>query len=447
MSAHLRILNERPMQTLVRLAVPNLAASLVQSLMIVVEGWYAGSLGSVALAAVALVFPMFMATMMLSAGAMGGAVAGAMARAMGSGDMERANAVLRVAILISLGIGSLKAVLVLTFGPWLFAAMGGEGQVLDAALAYCWVLFPGIALIWTTNMVTGALRGTGDMLRPAMVTGLIVLVHFALILLQQLAGAPFGLAGAAGALLGAYLAGLLYVLSIWRSTARPVRISFSGWTRLTGGLKVLTAGTLAGSQTVMTIAYSLLATAVFGNLSAEWLAGYGIAMRLELLIVPVIFGIGGAGMVATGTLLGAGRRGDAIRMGWLSALTAAGLVGGIGLIVSIWPGLWTGLFTDQPDIAETAAQTLGIVGPCYAFFGLGLCLYFVSQGLATLPIPVLGAVLRLSVVGCLFWALARSGSLTTDTALWTVSGAMIFYGCFVAIGLAAGPWRLSRGPV
>ncbi len=77
MTAHLRILNERPLQTLIRLAVPNLAASLVQSMMIVTEGWYAGSLGSTELAAVALVFPMFMATMMLSAGAMGGAVAGA----------------------------------------------------------------------------------------------------------------------------------------------------------------------------------------------------------------------------------------------------------------------------------------------------------------------------------------------------------------------------------
>ena len=88
---------------------------------------------------------------------------------------------------------------------------------------------------------------------------------------------------------------------------------------------------------------------MFGNLGADWLAGYGIAMRLELLIVPVIFGIGGAGMVATGTLLGAGRRADAIRMGWLSALSAAALVGCIGVIVSIWPGLWTGLFTDRAD--------------------------------------------------------------------------------------------------
>ena len=441
MTAHLRILNERPLQTLIRLAVPNLAASLVQSMMIVTEGWYAGSLGSTELAAVALVFPMFMATMMLSAGAMGGAVAGAMARAMGSGDMDRANAVLRVSILISLAIGTLKGVLVLSLAPILFVAMGGNGAVADAAMAYCWILFPGIALIWMTNMVTGALRGTGDMLRPALVTAMIVAVHFMLIVAQMISGSPFGLAGAAMAILGAYLVGLIYVLVAWRSTNRAVRISWSGWGKLTGGLKVLGAGTLAGSQTIMTIAYSMLATAVFGNLSAEWLAGYGIAMRLELLIVPVIFGIGGAGMVATGTLLGAGRRADAIRMGWLSAFVAAGLVGTIGLVLSIWPGLWIGLFTDQPQIAETAAQTLRRVGPCYAFFGMGLCLYFVSQGLATLPIPVLGAVLRLSVVGSGFWVLSSMDLLNTETALWTVSLAMVFYGCFVALGLALGPWR------
>ena len=441
MTAHLRILNERPLQTLIRLAVPNLAASLVQSMMIVTEGWYAGSLGLTELAAVALVFPMFMATMMLSAGAMGGAVAGAMARAVGSGDMDRANAVLRVSMLISLGIGTLKGALVLSLMPVLFPAMGGKGTVLQAAMGYCWILFPGIALIWMTNMVTGALRGTGDMLRPALVTAIIVAVHFTLIVGQMLAGSPFGLVGAAMALLGAYLVGLLYVLFVWRSTNGPVRISISGWGRLTGGLKVLGAGALAGSQTVMTIAYSLLATAVFGNLGAEWLAGYGIAMRLELLIVPVIFGIGGAGMVATGTLLGAGRRADAIRMGWLSAFTAAGLVGAIGLVLSIWPALWVGLFTNEAEIAATAAQTLRRVGPCYAFFGLGLCLYFVSQGLATLPLPVLGAVLRLSVVGAGFWVLSSMDLLNTDTALWTVSLAMVFYGCFVALGLAIGPWR------
>lgn len=441
MNAHLRILTDHPLRTLARLAIPNLAASILQSLMLVTEGWYAGTIGPTALAGVALVFPVFMATMMFSAGAMGGAVSGAMARAMGSGDIDRANGVLRTAMLISIGLGCVNALLVLGFGPILFSAMGGKGEVLDMAMRYCWVLFPGIAIVWMANMITGALRGTGDMLRPAVTTLIIVVSHFLLIVLQMFFGSPFGLAGAGGAALGAYTIGQLYVLGVWYGRERAVRISLQGWQHLTGGLRVLGAGALAGSQTVMTIAYSLIATAVFGNMGAEWLAGYGIGMRLELLIVPVIFGIGGAGMVATGTLLGAGRRADAIRMGWLSAFSAAALAGAIGLVVSVWPWLWTGLFTDSPEIAAAAAKTLGRVGPFYGFFALGLCLYFVSQGLETLRFPVAGALLRLAVVAGGFTLLDRQDQLTPDAALWVVAAAMIAYGTSVALGLRLGPWR------
>ncbi|MEM9060849.1 MAG: MATE family efflux transporter [Pseudomonadota bacterium] len=428
------------MRTLFRLAVPNLAASLVQSLMIVTEGWYAGYLGAAELAGAALVFSFFMATMMLSAGAMGGAVAGAMARAVGSGDMVRANAVLRGAVLIALTVGTIKGALVIIYGPVLFVAMGGSGAGLDAAIAYVEILFPAIALVWVSNMLTGALRGTGDMLRPAAVTLLIVVAHLVLISLQVLSGAPFGFAGAALATLGAYGIGLIYLMTIWTSRHRAVRLGFNDWLSLTGTRRLLGNGLLAGSQTVMTITYSLIATAAFGNIGAAWLAGYGIGVRLELLIVPVIFGIGGAGMVATGTLLGAGRRREAILMGWLSAACAAILVGSIGFILAIWPSLWTDLFTNDPDIAMAASRYLGTVGPCYAFFGLGLCLYFLSQGMETLAIPVLGALLRLGAVISGIAVLSASGELLPDHVLLLLGAAMALYGVFVAAGLYLGPW-------
>ena len=73
------------------------------------------------------------------------------------------------------------------------------------------------------------------------------------------------------------------------------------------------AGLLAGSQSIMTVGYALIATGVFARFGQDWLAGYGIGARLELLLIPIIFGIGGATMVATGTLMGAGRRADAVR--------------------------------------------------------------------------------------------------------------------------------------
>src|SRR5215468_1361755 len=78
--------------TLLRLALPNLIALSVTAAVAVAETSYVGILGTAPLAAIALVFPMVMLMQMLSAGAMGGGVSSAISRALGAGDIERANA-------------------------------------------------------------------------------------------------------------------------------------------------------------------------------------------------------------------------------------------------------------------------------------------------------------------------------------------------------------------
>ena len=414
-----RILNGKPLPAMLRLALPNIAASLIQSLMIVTDGWYAGGIGSEALAGIALVFPLFMLTMIL----------------------PRANAVLRLAVLIALVAGALKGAFLVIFGTSIFQAMGGEGAVLAAAQAYAGVLFPAIVIVWLSNMLASALRGTGDMVRPAFGVLIVVSVQFALILVQRLMGAPLGVAGAAWAMLGANLAGLIFMVVILTGRGRDVRLTLSGWTGLVGGWRLVGAGLLAGSQSIMTIAYALIATAVFARFGQHWLAGYGIGARLELLLIPIVFGIGGATMVATGTLVGAGRRSEAVRVAWMASFASAAILGAIGTVLAIWPGLWSGLFTNDPQIAGASAAYLSRVGPAYAAFGLGLCLYFASQGLATLVIPVAGAFLRVILIGGGFWVLAQMDSLDPVAGLWVVVGAMLTYGGSVALGLAAGPWR------
>ena len=51
-----------------------------------------------------------------------------------------------------------------------------------------------------------------------------------------------------------------------------------------------------------------------------------------------------------------------------------------------------------PAVAAVTDHYLRVVGPFYGFFGLGLCLYFASQGLNSLFWPVFGTFLRLAVV-------------------------------------------------
>src|SRR3979409_1317406 len=76
--------------TLLKLALPNTIAMFGAALVAVAETSYIGRLGTVPLAAIALVFPFIMLTQMMSAGAMGGGVSSAISRALGAGNRERA---------------------------------------------------------------------------------------------------------------------------------------------------------------------------------------------------------------------------------------------------------------------------------------------------------------------------------------------------------------------
>jgi Na+-driven multidrug efflux pump len=79
------------------------------------------------------------------------------------------------------------------------------------------------------------------------------------------------------------------------------------------------------------------------------------------------------------------------------------------------------------------------VGPFYGFFGLGLVLYFASQGAGRLRWPVIGNLLRLTVAALGGWL-----ALRLDAGLWAVFAAqalaLLVYGLVNAGAIAAGAW-------
>ena len=100
---------------------------------------------------------------------------------------------------------------------------------------------------------------------------------------------------------------------------------------------ILRAGLLAGTQSTATIVYSLIATGLLGRFSIDWLAGYGLAVRLELVMVPVIFGIGSALIALVGAYAGAGQRARAIEVAWRGTIANIVIVGTIGLVLGfVW---------------------------------------------------------------------------------------------------------------
>ena len=99
--------------TLLKLAAPSVLAMAMQVLVGIAETVYIGRLGATPLAAMALVFPFLMLAQQLSAGAMGGGVSSAVSRALGAGDLHRAQALALHAVALGGLLGAVFTVALL----------------------------------------------------------------------------------------------------------------------------------------------------------------------------------------------------------------------------------------------------------------------------------------------------------------------------------------------
>ena len=436
------LLHDPIVPMLLRMAWPNILVMLAQASTGLIETFWVARLGTDALAGMALVFPGVMLMQMISGGAMGGGISSAIARALGGGRRADADALVLHALVINIALGVVFSASVLTFGPALYRAMGGSGASLDAALRYSNVVFAGTVLLWTMNALASVIRGTGNMLTPALVTcgGVVLLVPLSPCLIFGLGPFPaLGVAGGGAALVLYYLGGVVvlgwYVLA-GRATVR-LRIARPRWTMFQAILGVGAVAAVSSVQTNLTVA---LTTAMVGaSAGPDAVAGYGTGARLEYLLIPLVFGLGAPLVALVGTNIGAGHRARALRITWIGGAMAFVLTEAVGLVASVWPGAWLGLFGTDPRMLATGAAYLHAVGPVYGFFGLGMALYFASQGAGRLLWPLLAGLLRMLVaVGGGWVALRATGSLAW---LFVALGVgLVLYGCTLVAAVRGGVW-------
>jgi putative MATE family efflux protein len=434
--------------TLIRLAVPNMLVMLAQSSVGLIETYFVGKLGTDALAGVALVFPVMMLMQMMSAGAMGGGISSAIARALGGGRRADADALAVHALIIALAFGLVFMVALLGSGSWLYAAMGGEGAALAAALTYSKVVFAGAVLVWLFNSLANVIRGTGNMATPAIVTcaGVVVLMPLSPCLIFGFGPFPrLGVAGGAVAVVMYYAVGSAVLAAYLRSGRSIVRPALAG-IRIRWALfaDILRVGLVAAMITVQTNLTITIATGLVGTFGAAAIAGYGTASRLEYLLIPLVFGLGGPLVAMVGTNIGAGRRGRAVRAAWIGGAIAAALCEFIGLIAAAFPHAWLSLFDTDPAMLDAGSRYLQVVGPAYGLFGLAMALYFASQGAGRLLWPFLGNLARLVIAAGGGWlALRWTGSLTGVFIALAV--ALSAFGLINAAAVASGVWFRGAG--
>lgn len=431
------------LSTLLRLSWPNVAALSAGTMVVIAETSYIGRLGTESLAAMALVFPFVILMMTMSGGAMGGGVSSAIARALGAGDVARAETLAIHALLIAICFSFVFMIGMLWFGPVVLAQLGGRGAVLEQAVGYVQIFFGGAIIPWLMNTFASILRGTGNMKLPSAIIFNSAACQIVLggILGLGLGPVPqFGMRGVAAGSLIAFAIGaaiMAWYIFSGRARVKPQLRGVSIERRLfVDILKVGAVACFTPLQNVLTLTIFTHMLARFGN---EVLAGYGVGARLEFMLTSIAFAVGVASVPMIGMAIGAGRVARARRIAWIAACVSFASVFAFAMLVALFPDLWINLFTNDPGVRAASHRYLETAAPFYAFVGLSVSMYFSSQGAAKVIGPVLAQTARLAFIGVGGWWLSSRGA-SADSFFMLAASSMVLLGVLSTISVIVTRW-------
>lgn len=429
--------------TMLRLALPTIVVLVVQTLVGVAETYFVGLLGTDALAGVALAFPVLMLMQMMSNGGIGGGVASAVARALGAGRHADADALVWHAIVLACALGALFTAAALLGGPVLYRAMGGTGSTLTAALTYSGVIFAGAIPIWIAALLASVLRGAGNVNVPALVifAGAVILVPLSPALIFGWEPFPrLGVAGGGAAVVIYYVLAAATLTFYLRSPRSPLKFTIVSlkWRLFKD---ILGVGLLSAVGTIQINLTVTFVTAAVGRFGADAIAGYGIASRLDYIQIPLLFGLGTALVTMVGVNIGAGQMARARRIAWIGAALAFGATELIGLTAALFPHAWLGLFSHDPQVLALGSLYLRNVAPVYGAIGLGMALYFASQGAKRVVLPVLAGTVRMIIAAFIGWSAVFWFGTGLSTLFQIVAVGAVSFGFLTAAAMLGGAWE------
>jgi Na+-driven multidrug efflux pump len=387
--------------TILRLAIPNATVMIVQILIGLLEVYFVSRAGIDALAGVAPVFPLVSLVVAIAQGALGGGIVTTVARALGTGRIGEASEYAWYAVLLGIPLGLATTALMVALGPALYSHMGVSGNALEIAVSYSFTIFAGAVLIWLFNLLMAVVRGTGNLQVPVIVVcgGALIIVPLSPVLIFGAFGYPgLGPSGGAVAMLVYYgLGTLAYAAYLWgwfgvlKPSFRLPRLS------LAPAFAVLRVGGMSAVVSATTNLTLAIVTAYVAMGGVEALAGYGAGSRLEFLLVPLAYGIGGPVGIVISANLGAGQIERAVSASWIGVLMAGAMTELIGLTAAAFPQAWIGIFSQDPSVLQVGAEYLHRVGPFFGFFGVGYALYCIGQATRRMEASVLAALLRAAI--------------------------------------------------
>lgn len=426
---------------LVNMSVPILFGITMMMAQSIIDAWFLGQVGDRALAAFSFGFPILMIITSVAIG-LGAGTSSVVARAIGSGDHRRARRLATDSLLLSFMITAVMAGIgILTINP-LFKLLGAPADMIPMIRSFMIILYSGIPFLVVGMVGTSSMRATGDTVLPGklMMAGALLNVILDPIFIFGIGPVPaMGLDGAATAALiarGSMFLGTVYFMvrrldMISFNKPNPAELKKSWADILHVGLPA------AGTNAIIPVAMTLI-TAMIARYGPEAVAGFGVASRIESLVLVIFYALSSVIGPFVGQNLSAGHEQRiqlSLRLCALFCLTS-GLV--IALILALAGDFIPTLFSQNPDVTNVTRLFLWIAPISYGAYGVVMVMNAAFNGLGK-PMPaVYISVTRMMVV---YLPLAIVGR-----ALFGIAGIFAAYAAAnVLTGLLSYLW--ARGAV
>jgi putative MATE family efflux protein len=374
---------------IVSMAAPVMAFLLVQALYFLVDLYFVGPLGDVAIAGVGMGGNVLLvSTSLLQVLNVGSAAL--IAQAVGRNDQSDASLIFNQSLILSAWGG----VLILVAG-YALAAQYVHSLTTDAATAaegieYLYWFIPALGLQFSMVAVSAALRGTGIVQPMMVVFALSVVVNIALapiLISGWITGYPMGVAGAG---LATSLANLLAAVVLWAYFCRSNRYVFIDLRRLRPGAahckRILSVGLPAAGEMGLMFVYVAMTYWTIRGFGPVAQAGFGLGSRImQMLLVPMI-AISFAAVPIAGQNFGAGFGVRVRRTFHAAAILNSGLMVLVTLFLQFRPELLVGLLSEETEVVRVGAMFLQLASLGFVARGLVYACSSLFQGVGhTLP--------------------------------------------------------------
>jgi putative MATE family efflux protein len=297
------------------------------------------------------------------------------ARAVGAGDIARANHVALQAFTLSGAFSILMAAIGFFFTEPLLNLLGVPAEVVDEGADYMRVQFMGTGSMAFRMMSGAALQASGDTFTPMRATFVTRVIHITfspVLVFGWLFFPEMGLVGAAVAGIVSQVAGaIMNFAALFRGTSR-LHLTLRGYhPDFPLLLQLVKTGSPAAITNAERAIGQLLLVGFVSPYGETTLAAFSLTRRIEFLAMMGGMGLGNASGVMVGQNLGAGRPDRARKsVAWAAMFVLAINVVVVSLMM-IFPRAFLGIFNDDPALLDAAVPWLRIQAIGYFVLGLG----------------------------------------------------------------------------